>query len=43
VFNVEARLNGIPSRNASNLPKGISLSVEGQVDHVIKVIVLLFH
>ncbi|CAG2102094.1 unnamed protein product [Medioppia subpectinata] len=36
VFNIEARLNGIPSRNDRNLPKGVALSVEGQVDTVIK-------
>ena len=37
VFNIEARLNGIPARNEKNLPKGVPLSVEGQVDSIIKV------
>ncbi|CAG2177121.1 unnamed protein product, partial [Oppiella nova] len=36
VFNIEARLNGIPARNEKNLPKGVPLSVEGQVDSIIK-------
>ena len=37
VRNIEARLSGIPARN-KNMPKGIPLSVEGQVDYMIKVI-----